>query len=356
MPHPVRRSDLFTASKSLAHRDCVPASHNISARHRRKGARVFARLGDTCHRIAPLRKTMIGCEVPAPESVFEVRAADGYTLIVRRHGNPNGLRLILSHGNGLAIDAYYPFWSLLVDRFDCFVHDVRNHGWNPVDHDLLRHNVPFFVNDGIRIVRDIERRFGPKPTIGVFHSLSTILALHQASTSECFDALVLFDPPLCPPGGLPIHLQGVGTHMGARTRKLPSGFKSVEAFAVSLAENPAFGRMSREALELLARCTLRCAADADGYELRCPREYEAQILEHLFSWAITVDLDEIRCPIKAIGADPTLDYSFIPSMDLGVLVNVDYDFVPETSHFLQLEEPDVCAALVVEFLESGRLA
>ena len=66
---------------------------------------------------------------------------------------------------------------------------------------------------------------------------------------------------------------------------------------------------------------------------------------------MTVELDEIGCPIKAIGADPTLDYSFIPSMDLGVLVSVDYDFVPETSHFLQLEEPELCTALVVGFLE-----
>ena len=293
----------------------------------------------------------MGREIPAPESVFEVGAADGYTLRVRRHGNPNGPRLILSHGNGFAIDAYYPFWSLLVDRFDCFVHDVRNHGWNPVDDDLLRHNVPFFVNDGKRIAHDIERRFGPKPTIGVFHSLSAIVALHQASTSEWFDALVLFDPPLCPAGGLPAQLQGIGTHMGAMTRKRPSGFESVEAFVVSLDRNPAFGRMSTEVLELFARCTLRRAADADGYELCCPPEYEAQIVEHLFSWAMTVELDEIGCPIKAIGADPTLDYSFIPSMDLAVLVSVDYDFVPETSHFLQLEEPELCTALVVGFLE-----
>ena len=36
----------------------------------------------------------------------------------RRHGNPVGARLVLSHANGLAADAYYPFWSLLCDRFD----------------------------------------------------------------------------------------------------------------------------------------------------------------------------------------------------------------------------------------------
>ena len=295
-------------------------------------------------------------EIPAPESVFEVCATDGYTLAVRRYGNPSGPRLILSHGNGFAIDAYYPFWSRFVDEFDCFVHDIRNHGWNPVEDDPLRHNVPFFVNDSKRIVRDIERRFGPKPTIGVFHSLSAIVALHQASTTECFDALVLFDPPLCPPGGLPGQIQGIGSHMGAMTRKRQSGFDSAEAMVAALGRNPAFERMSAEVLELFARTTLRRAADAEGFELRCPREYEAQILEHLFSWSMTVDLDEIRCPIKAIGSDPTVAYSFVPSLDLGVLVSVDYDFVPETSHFLQLEEPETCATLAVGFLEERGLA
>ncbi len=298
----------------------------------------------------------MGWDVPTPELVFDVGAADGYTLTIRRHGNASGPRLILSHGNGFAIDAYHPFWSSLTDRFDCFVHDIRNHGWNPVDDDPLRHNVPFFVDDGKRIVREIERRFGPKPTIGVFHSLSSIVALHQASTGDIFDALVLFDPPLCPSGGFPEQLQGIGTHMGAMTRKRQSRFESAEAAVALLGKNPAFGLLSAEALNLLARTILRPASGAEGYELRCPRDYEAQILEHLFSWALTVNLGEVRCPIKAIGADPTLDYSFMPSLDLKVLIGLDYDFVPDTSHFLQLEEPETCAALTVEFLEERGLA
>ena len=43
---------------------------------------------------------------------------DGVPIMLRRHGNPSGPRLVLSHGTGLAIDVYYPFWSLLADRFD----------------------------------------------------------------------------------------------------------------------------------------------------------------------------------------------------------------------------------------------
>ena len=294
-------------------------------------------------------------EVPVPECQFEVRATDGYPLRVRRHGAPGGPRLILTHGNGFAIDAYYPYWSRLTDRYDCFVHDIRNHGWNPIGDDPFRHNIPFFVDDSKRIVREIEKCFGSKPTVGVFHSLSTVMALHQARASDSFDALVLFDPPLFPPGGLPEGIQGIGSHMAANTRKRRSRFESMEAFVASLLNNPVFARMSREAVELFARTTVRRVSDADGYELCCPPHYEAQILEHIFSWTMTVDLEEVRCPVKAIGSDPTVANSFLPSMNLDVLIGLDYDFVPETSHFLQLEEPEICAALTVEFLESRAL-
>ena len=209
-------------------------------------------------------------EFPAPAAAFEVIAADGYALAVRRHGNASGPRLVLSHGNGLAIDAYYPFWSQLTDRFDCFVYDMRNHGWNSVDDDPLRHNLPFIVSDSKRIARAIERRFGAKPTVGVFHSLSSIVALHQASDGGSFAALVLFDPPLFRPGGLPDEMRGAASQMSARTRMRKTHFESLEAFVTDLRRNQAFGRMSPAALDLFARTTLRRSGAAQSYELRCP--------------------------------------------------------------------------------------
>ena len=40
--------------------------------------------------------------------------------------------MLLTHGNGLAADLYYPFWSLLAERFDLLLYDLRSHGWNSV--------------------------------------------------------------------------------------------------------------------------------------------------------------------------------------------------------------------------------
>ena len=52
--------------------------------------------------------------VPEPSCVLEVQVGEDAVIIARRYGNPDGTRLILCHGNGLAIDVYLPFWSLLM--------------------------------------------------------------------------------------------------------------------------------------------------------------------------------------------------------------------------------------------------
>ena len=43
-------------------------------------------------------------------------------------------------------------------------------------------------------------------------------------------------------------------------------------------------------------------------------------------------------------------------MDLRDLIATNYDFLPSTTHFLQLEEPKHCAALTIQFLEERGFA
>ncbi len=310
-------------------------------------------------------------QVPEPLAVCEVVAPDGTTLAVRRHGRLDGIRLLFGHGNGFAIDAYYPFWSHFTDRFDVCVYDLRNHGWNGVG-SLRRHNLPTFVDDTEVVLRGIDRHFGAKPTVGVFHSLSALMALHLADlagrgpilsirrgparpgSQTGFSALVLFDPPVCPPGGFPSDMEGVGRLWALASRRRRHAFDMPEEYTEYLSRTGLFDRVCPAVLDLLSRTTLRRASGGPGYELRCPRAYEAQICMYLFCWSMTVDLSRVTCPTKVIGADPTVWNSFMPSMDLGKLQKTDYDFVPETSHLLLLEEPGACAALTVEFLEATR--
>ncbi len=289
-------------------------------------------------------------ELPEPLATVDVRLDDDTVTAVRRHGNPSGPRLVLSHANGLAIDLYYPFWSLLADAFDLVVYDLRNHGWNAVG-PRRDHNIPTLIHDHDLILRSIDAAWGSKPTVGVFHSLSTLVTI--LSASPLYSGLVLFDPPLCKPAASESEFDAAAERTAAMIRRRSERFRTRHEMVEVLMVVPGFRHVAPGVRELMARTTLRRRSDGDGYELRCPREYEAQISEYIRGFAPLLDLSLLSCPTKVIGADPTLPYAYLPTFDLSQATAVDYDFVPEATHFLQLEKPAECAELVREFVEAS---
>ena len=86
--------------------------------------------------------------------------------------------------------------------------------------------------------------------------------------------------------------------------------------------------------------------------MRCPREFEAQIIDFSGVYGLLVDFQALHSPTKVIGADPTLPYSYLPTFDCTDIAKVDYDFIPEATHLLQLEQPRECAAALREFVSS----
>ena len=288
-------------------------------------------------------------QVPEPRSTVEVEATDGSRFVLRRHGNPDGPRLVLSHGNGLAIDLYYPFWSQLCDRFDLVVYDFRNHGWNPRG-DIRAHNIATFVSDNEVVNRGIDRNFGGKPRIGVFHSMSATTALAADNPGKGFAGLVLFDPPVYAPSA---DLFGAEARWGrqaegARGRR--TRFDSTAELADSVRGSPVFAQLLQGVPELFAETTLRRTDDGKGFELRCPPEYESQVCEWALAYFVDPTPSDFACPVKVIGADPAVRSPFGPSPDLGTLAGLDHDFVPGAGHFLQLEKPTECVELMVAFL------
>ena len=292
-------------------------------------------------------------EVPEPLAVDEVRLDEETVTPVRRHGRTDApVRLVLSHGNGLAIDTYYPFWSLLADEFDLIVYDIRNHGWNAIGAQK-NHNIPTMVHDHDVLAKAIAERYGDKPTVGVFHSLSTIAAI--LSFSDPYSGLVLFDPPFCKPAASDAEFDEAADRATALTRRRSAYFQSEEEFSDLLEYSPVYARVLPGVRELVAKTTLTTAADREGRELRCPREFEAQVSEYVRSFAPLLDLSLLYCPTKVIGADPTLPYAYLPSFDLNHIQDVDYDFIADSTHLLQLEKPAECVAMLRAFLRQNGL-
>ena len=292
----------------------------------------------------------VSAALPPPVRTIEVRLDEQVTIPVRRYGNPDAPRLLVSHGNGLAIDLYYPFWSLLLDDFDVIVFDLRNHGANPLG-DLARHTLPNLCRDLEAVGRAVDRDFGARPRAGIYHSVSCLAAALSPSLSVSYAALVLFDPPLFSPGiGQRIFELACQQAVG-RTRIRAYRFRSAEEFVELMSAQPAMARVVPEAVRLMANTTLR--EEAGGYELRCPPDYEAKLLGTIPGFSRMVDPDALPVPVKVIGADPSLQHYFLPPCDLGRVRSLDFETVPGTTHLAQLEKPEECARLTVDFL--GRI-
>lgn len=288
-------------------------------------------------------------DVPEPLETAVVPVEADTTITVRRHGNPDGQRLVLCHGNGLAADLYYPFWSLLTDEFDVIVYDLRNHGWNKLT-ALENHNVPTLVNDHDAVVRAIDEHWGAKPKVGVYHSVSSLITLLSPTMGSAYSALIMFDPPLRKPNVTDEQFDAASMNTAAMARRRTAKFRSLEQYANFLPYVPAFQHIVAGAHDLIAKSTLRKEPDGEGYELRCPPEYEAQIIDYARIFSLAVDFEAMRCPLKVIGADPTLPYAYLPTLDLSDVAIVHYDFLPDATHFLPIEKPEECAEALRGFL------
>ncbi len=311
--------------------------------------------GKSLNRHALKDKTIHTNAVPPPSRTFNVTMDDGAVIYLRRYGNPDGPRLVLSHGNGLAIDGYLPFWELLCDRYEIVLFDLRNHGRNPL-HGLSGHNLPGFARDMERIWSAIQENLGRKKTAGVFHSLSSVTAvLHALEFGRRWDALVLFDPPIYPREGHPLGpvQQADKDGLAVRTRRRTRRYKHPRDLARQFASVPLLGRWLPEAYELMARATLRYDEDSDDWLLACPRELEAHIFETNTDRTIWPRMANLAIPIKLICADPDLEGVQAPALIGRAMADelpLEYEAIPDTTHFLQIERPVECIRAMESFL------
>lgn len=295
-------------------------------------------------------------EIPAPLQTVELTMADGAVIRVRRHGNAAGPRLVLCHGNGFAIDANFPFWSCLTGRFEVVLYDQRNHGHNP-RHDIAHHDVPYFVRDMETVFHGIRDAFGGKPTAGVFHSISAVTAVwHALDLGWRWDALALFDPPLVPSPGHPLHdvAQNFELMLSKWSKDRQERFSSPDELAEQFLRSKSLSRWVPGAHELMARSILREDPQAGDWRLCCPPAGESQVYFTNASLDLCPRLGELRGPVKFITSDPDDPNARAPGLvnrALHAEFGHPYEAVPGTTHMVQLEKPAECAAIVSDFLD-----
>ena len=284
---------------------------------------------------------------------------DGAIVRVRRYAHAGAVRLFLSNGNGFAIDGYVPFWGVLRGRFELIVFDVRNHGQNPVAASGRDgHTYAQMALDLERVVRVVTDAFDPRPSVGVFHSMSARTAMkHALEIGWPWQALILFDPPNVPPpdhatyGAMDVFERRLADWALSR----PDRFADPLELARQYAETRAHRTWVPGAHELMARAVLR--RDGEAWTLACPRELEASIYLQAMTLNLWPPPEAYGGPVKLIAADPEAKGAPAPAFANAALardLGYAYEAIADTGHMLQIQKPDECRRAMLTFLdESG---
>ena len=299
-------------------------------------------------------------EIPAPSMTFEVPLEDGARIRMRRHGNPDGVRLLVTHGNGIAVDAYYPYWRQLLPKFDVVAFDFRNHGQN-VPVVPSNHHYEQLTRDLERVVAETRAKLGPKKTAGIFHSMSARTAMkHAIEIGWRWAGLVLYDPPNVPPPSHPVYAQmeefenRLVKYAGGRRRT----FNSVDELTQELKESRATARWVEGMHDLMARSVLRKDEGAETWSLVCSPEVETAIYAEALKLNLWPKPADFGGPVKLVGCDPDMKgapATGLANRALGTENGYDYEAVPNTGHLQQIERPDACADILTAFLVKHRL-
>lgn len=299
-------------------------------------------------------------DIPAPRRSFDAVMEDGAVVRLRQHGNPDGPRLVLGHGNGLAIDGYLPFWSKLLDRYEVLLFDVRNHGQSP-PHGASGHDWPTIERDMEAIWQAIRDTLGEKPAIGVCHSLAAVaMATHAIRTPERWRALVLFDPPIFPRDGhelQPAQRESMNAIADRALRRVEH-FDEHEGLIAQFTHGRAFQRWIAAAPELMARAILRPDAERGGWTLICDRELEALIFRGNDDPTVWPDLATLDIPVRLICGDPEVEDAQLPSLicrAMAAELPIEYEAIPNTGHMLQIEDPEASVRAMEAFFAAHGL-
>jgi pimeloyl-ACP methyl ester carboxylesterase len=290
--------------------------------------------------------------VPAPTHEFSVQLEDGATASVRVYGS--GPRVISSHGNGLSADAFQSFWRLFIPDYETVVFDFRHHGRSSPLTKPIPHVWPQLVRDYDAIMQGISSELGAAPSLGAFHSMAALTTLlHAAEYPSPWIGIVGFEPPATPPPHYPEFplFRADNGRLAERTMKRRFEFENVQELYESYRRSSAFSGVDDAGLQALAASTLRWNADRQLYELACAREFEASIfamqdLEGAWERMCTIEL-----PVQLVAGVPPTGTSPFIATESALARDGGFAFttVKDATHFMQMEKPQECAAIVRAF-------
>ena len=261
----------------------------------------------------------------------------------------DGPTALYAHATGFHAHCWSPIAAALPGLHNVG-YDARGHGDTPIGTDwpvpdAVDWNV--YGDDAAVVARSLSV---DGQVLGVGHSMGGAALLMAAIASpELFCGLVLYEPIVMPPGGVP----GSGPNgqsnflaMGARKRR--SAFASYEAAFANYAAKPPMNVFTPSSLEAYVRFGF--AEDDDGQvHLKCTPEHEARTYEaggNHITWA---HLGEVTVPVWVLCGHPENGQPSAGTAGLADQIpGARYIELDHLGHFGPMQSPDEIAALVGE--------
>ncbi|MBT5435655.1 MAG: alpha/beta hydrolase [Alphaproteobacteria bacterium] len=281
--------------------------------------------------------------------------SDGASVLLRRQGNPAGMRILVSHGTGFAVDGFRRMWEPLCVNFDVITFDLRHHGRNlacdPASINAERQNA-----DMREVLVGTHEQFGIKQTFGLFHSISALAALRvETRAPGSFAGLVLIEPPAPPPAGHPLEatFEEGRLALAARSARRQERFESIAELASKYAGREPFSLFEEGAGEELARSIL--VQDGVGWRLACSPDAESRYYTTNFDDGLFDRADAVGCRVLMLAGRNDLTLPGTPAQlagDLAQRGGYDYLELADATHMMPLERPGAIAAMTNAFIAS----
>lgn len=287
---------------------------------------------------------------------FELKLRDGTKISLQRRGS--GPRILFSHGGGFACAAFDSFLKLLAENFEVFSYDLRGHGLTEslnATQDIQAFCVNLLFEDFVEITALLRDQFGPLPMWGVFHSISSVIALQAISKhAGILKGLVAFEPPLAGIGKWKAISDADRESLAARTYKRTSRFKNPAVLQKKFGRHMNSKLMGDAHASELALALLRECADGE-FELRCRPEIEARIYETNQHFGLWNELARIAEPvwIMAGRCEGKADYPSAIAPEIAAAGKFELISEQGWSHLGWIEYPEQAASMVADLLNRG---
>ncbi|HKD68034.1 MAG TPA: alpha/beta hydrolase [Candidatus Binataceae bacterium] len=255
----------------------------------------------------------------------------------------SGEPILLTHGTGMHASLLGSIATALTAIGQVFSYDRRGHGDSSHDPDA-QYNWEVEVED----LAGVIARLGLGKVRALGHSAgATVIGSLAAVEPGRFARVMLVEPVLIESGQSP---RASSSDMLERTRRRRRVFDSPAAMFANFENKPPFDTWRREILR--EYCATGASANAQGeWELKCPPEIEARFYETAMAFDGLARL--LKCEVPMMVLFGTRDEESTGARYAkrlrAELKKARILSIPDTGHFLPLEQPGTVARLALEF-------